>query len=331
MIITRTPFRVSFFGGGTDYPVWFQEHPGAVLATTINKYCYISCRPLPPFFEHKSRIVWSQIELVQDRTEIRHPAVREALAFLGIDVGIELHHNGDLPARSGVGSSSAFSVGLLHAFRALRGEMITKTELARDAIHLEQDLLRESVGCQDQVMTAIGGLARIEFFGHNDFRVVPVVTSAERVADLQRHLMLFFTGFARNASDIAREQVQVTRHRIEELKHIYEMVEEGTAILTSERPLDAFGALLHESWILKRSLTHLVSTPEIDAMYEAARAAGATGGKVLGAGGGGFMLLFVRPERQAAVRARLAPLLEVPFAFDRGGSELVYYEPEGRR
>lgn len=327
MIIVRTPFRVSFFGGGTDYPEWFHVEPGAVLATTIDKYCYISVRPLPPFFEHTSRIVWSQIEAVRDHAEIRHPAVREALAFLGVAGGIELHHQGDLPARTGIGSSSAFTVGVLHALHALQGTRVSKARLARDAIHLEQHRLKESVGSQDQVLAAFGGFNRIDFTAGDAFQVTPVVMRPERLAALQLSLMLFFTGFSRNASDVARAQVDLTAHRGGELKRIYELVDEALAVLDSTADLDEIGRLLDEGWALKRSLTPIISNPRIDAIHEAARSAGALGGKLLGAGAGGFMLLFVRPEQQAAVRARLAPLLEVPFAFERAGSELVFYEP----
>ncbi len=331
MIITRTPFRVSFFGGGTDYPAWFREHSGAVLAATINKYCYITCRRLPPFFEHRSRIVWSRVELIKEHSEIQHPVVREALAFLKLNSGIELHHDGDLPARSGIGSSSSFTVGLLHGLYALRGEMIGKMQLARDAIHLEQERLREHVGCQDQVLAAFGGFRRVEFFRDGDFQVTQVVGRPERLSEFESHLMLFFTGFSRNASDIAREQIAVTGQRVRELERMYAMVAEAVEIVAGTDDLVEFGRLLHEEWQLKRGLTRLISTPEIDGIYEEARAAGAIGGKLLGAGGGGFMLLFVRPEDQPAVRNRLWRLLEVPVKFERSGSEVIFYEPETAR
>jgi len=327
MIIVRTPFRVSFFGGGTDYPAWFHEQPGAVLATTIDKYCYISVRPLPPFFEHTSRIVWSQIEAVRDHAEIRHPAVREALAVLGIPGGVELHHQGDLPARTGIGSSSAFTVGVLHALYALQGQMVSKARLAREAIHLEQQRLKENVGSQDQVLAAFGGLNRVDFTADDAFQVTPVTLRPDRLAALERDLLLFFTGFSRNASEIAKAQVELTGHRGSELRRMYEMVEQAIAILDGTASLDEFGRLLHEGWRLKRSLTPIISTPRIDEIYAAALAAGALGGKLLGAGAGGFMVLFVRPERKAAVRARLSSLLEVPFAFERAGSQIVFYEP----
>jgi D-glycero-alpha-D-manno-heptose-7-phosphate kinase len=330
MIISRTPFRVSFFGGGTDYPVWFREHGGAVLATTINKYCYISCRYLPPFFSHGSRIVWSQIELVNDRQEIQHPAVREALAFLRIQEGIELHHQGDLPARTGLGSSSAFTVGVLNALYGLRGVMAGKEQLAQEAIHVEQDRLKENVGCQDQVSCAYGGLNRIDFWGERQFRLSPITIPWERLNQLQSHLMLFFTGLSRNASDIAADQISASPAKVRELRVIQQMVDEAIALLKSPRDIVDFGALLDEGWQLKRSLTDKISTASIDEIYETARRAGCVGGKLIGAGGGGFLLLFVRPEEQARVRAALGGLLEVPFRFESIGSHVIFYERPDR-
>ena len=328
MIITRTPFRVSFFGGGTDYPVWRTENPGAVLATTVNKYCYISCRWLPPFFDHSSRIVWSQIELVNNHSEIQHPAVRETLKFLNITAGIELHHDGDLPAKAGLGSSSSFTVGLLHALYGLKGLMPSKMQLANDAIYLEQELLKEHVGSQDQVMAAFGGLNRIDFPTERTFHVSPVILEEERLALLQDHLMLFFTGLSRTASEIAAEQIQATLKKRQELRAMYQMVEEAIRVLQGKDDLTAFGELLHEGWLLKKSLTDRISTPHIDEMYDTARRAGAIGGKLLGAGGGGFLLLFVRPEERANIKDVLEDFLCVPFRFERLGSRVIFYESE---
>jgi D-glycero-alpha-D-manno-heptose-7-phosphate kinase len=330
MIISRTPFRVSFFGGGTDYPVWFREHGGAVLATTINKFCYISCRYLPPFFSHRSRIVWSQIELVKEREEIQHPAVREVLEFLGITEGIELHHQGDLPARTGLGSSSAFSVGVLNALYGLRGVMAGKEQLAREAIHIEQDRLKEHVGCQDQVICAYGGLNRIDFWGEREFRTSPITVPWERLNELQNHLMLFYTGLSRTASEIAADQVGAVPSKVRELRVIQQMVDEAINILRSPQSLLDFGKLLDESWQLKRSLTDRISTPYIDQLYDAARRGGAAGGKLIGAGGGGFLLLFARPEDQPRVRAALDGLLEAPFRFESVGTHVVFYERPDR-
>ena len=327
MIISRTPFRISFFGGGTDYPVWYEENGGAVLATTINKYCYISCRYLPPFFEHKHRIIYSQTELVPDVDEIQHPSVRETLKFMGITDGMEIHHDGDLPARTGLGSSSSFTVGLLHALYALKGKMPSKMELALKAIHIEQEILRENVGSQDQVLAAFGGFNRIDFSEKNNFQVHPITLSRERLELLQGHLMLLFTGFSRTASQIAGEQIKATPNKKRELKEMYRMVDEAINILNGENDLSAFGKLLHQTWQLKRSLTDKISTPDIDSVYDTAIGAGATGGKILGAGGGGFVLFFVKPELQAKVKESLSGLLHVPFQFENLGSQIIFHEP----
>lgn len=326
MIISRTPFRISFLGGGTDYPVWFREHGGAVLCTTINKYCYISCRYLPPFFKHKSRIAYSVVETVESNDAIQHPAVRETLKYMGIEAGVEIHHDGDLPARTGLGSSSSFSVGLLHTLYALKQVMATRMKLATEAIHVEQNLLKESVGCQDQVAAAFGGLCKIEFLPSFDIRVSPVIISPERLREFQNHLVLYFTGFSRIASEIAKQQIETTAQKSSELTRMREMVDEGLDILCGEGDLAAFGRLLDESWKVKRSLTSKISTPKIDEIYEVAREAGAIGGKLLGAGGGGFMLLFVKPEDQSRVDERLKGFLRVPFSFENRGSEIIVYQ-----
>lgn len=330
MIITRTPFRISFFGGGTDYPGWYREHGGAVLATTIDKYCYITCRRLPPFFDHKHRIVYSHIENVKHNDEIQHPAVRAVLNWAKVEDGMEIHHDGDLPARSGLGSSSSFTVGLLHALQALNGQMASKDALARDAIHVEQNIIGEHVGSQDQVSAAFGGFNRIEFHRNDSFDVAPVILPRHRRQELSDHLMLCFTGFSRIASDIAKSKIDNLQKRERELKLMRAMVDEAIALLQDEsEPIDSFGTLLDASWQYKRSLSDRVSTPEIDQIYQAAMDAGAGGGKILGAGGGGFLLLFVKPERQAAVRERLKDLIHVPFDFEDSGSRVVLYQPNG--
>jgi D-glycero-alpha-D-manno-heptose-7-phosphate kinase len=328
MIIGRTPFRVSFLGGGTDYPAWFRDHGGAVLATTIDKYSYITCRYLPPFFEHRTRVAYSKIELAKANDEVQHPAVRGVLQYLKMTEGLEIHHDGDLPARTGLGSSSAFTVGLLHTLYTLQHIMPSKAELAHAAIHVEQHLLKESVGCQDQVLAAHGGLCRINFFQNGEIGYTPVVMKPERLEEFQNQLVLYFTGFSRTASEIAKEQIDRTRERRVELFAMLQMVQEGLSILTGERDLSEFGELLHEAWMIKRGLTSKVSTPVIDQIYEAARLAGATGGKLLGAGGGGFMLLFAPPERHAHIKASLPGLLQVPFRFETMGSQIVFYERE---
>jgi D-glycero-alpha-D-manno-heptose-7-phosphate kinase len=330
MIITRTPFRISFFGGGTDYPPWFRNHGGAVLATTIDKYCYINCRRLPPFFEHKHRVVYSRIENVLTIDEIEHPAVRAVLNWAKVEEGVEVHHDGDLPARSGLGSSSSFTVGLVNALYALRGQMVSKDVLAQNAIHIEQDLIGENVGSQDQVSAAYGGFNRIEFHRNSSFDVSPIVLRSDRPHELHSHLMLCFTGLSRIASEVAKSKIDNLEKRRDELNSIRQMVDEATSILQDpDRPIVEFGRLLNESWQYKRRLSDRVSTPFIDEIYEAAMAAGAIGGKILGAGGGGFLLLFAAPDRHAAIRERLAKLVHVPFNFENSGSRVVVYQPNG--
>lgn len=330
MIITRTPFRISFFGGGTDYPAWYRRHGGAVLATTIDKYCYISCRYLPPFFEHKHRIVYSLIENVQQIEEIKHPAVRAVLGWTRMEEGLEIHHDGDLPARSGLGSSSSFTVGLIHALHALRGKMVAKEQLARDAIWVEQDIIGESVGSQDQISAAFGGFNKIEFREDDAFNVSPVIISATRQKELHSRLMLCFTGISRIASDIAESKIRNLEHRSRELNRMRASVDEGIAILQDPSvPIDEFGNLLDQNWQFKRNLSNQVSTPEIDLIYENAQRAGAIGGKLLGAGGGGFLLLFAKPENHHSIRGKLNRLVHVPFNFDNSGSRVVLYQPNG--
>lgn len=326
MIISRSPFRISFFGGGTDYPAWFTKRPGAVLATTIDKYAYITCRYLPPFFAHASRIVYSKLELVRSTDEIEHPVVREALKYVGIENGVEIHHDADLPARTGLGSSSTFAVGLLNALCALKEKMCTRLRLAESAIEIEQKILRENVGCQDQVLSAFGGLNRVDFHPDETFTVSPIILSQIRRAELSDHLLLFFTGFTRLASEIAGEQISNIDRKTEELERMYRMVAEGQTILIDGNLRD-FGELMHESWMLKRGLSSRVTTAEIDEVYDNARSAGAWGGKLLGAGGGGFMLLFAPPENHAAIKERLHKFLHVPFNLESGGSQIIFYQP----
>lgn len=327
MIISRTPFRISFFGGGTDYPVWYKENGGAVLGTTINKYCWITCRYLPPFFEHSSRISYSRIEQVKDIKEIQHPAVKACLQFMGIEKGVEIHHDGDLPARTGLGSSSSFTVGLIGALYALKGIMPTKNQLALDAIHIEQCLLKENVGSQDQTLAAYGGFNLIEFGGKEVIRVRPVTINPERLKQFEAHLMLFFTGFSRNATDIAAHQIAETPNKKTELTAMRQSVNEGLKILNSNKDLVEFGKLLHENWLLKRSLTDKISTTAIDEIYEMALKAGALGGKLLGAGGGGFMLIFARPDVQSNIKEKLNKILYVPFQLENLGSQIIFYSP----
>ncbi len=327
MIISRTPYRISFFGGGTDYPEWYRHHGGAVLAAGIDKYCYLTCRYLPPFFEHRIRLVYRKIETCKTIDEIAHPVVKAALRHLDFDRGLELHHDGDLPARSGMGSSSAFAVGLLNALYALSGRLRTKMQLARESMHIEQDIIGETVGSQDQVMASFGGLRYVQFHQDGKITADPLPLPAAHLEELQGHLMLFYTGITRTASDVARTYVDnIGAHR-KQLESMRRMVEESVDVLVSGLDLGPFGELLHEAWQTKRSLSPQVSTPCVDAWYQAARRAGAVGGKLTGAGGGGFLLFFVPPQKKAAVRAALAPLLEVPFAFESAGSQIIFYEP----
>lgn len=330
MIITKTPFRISFFGGGTDYPPWYRLHGGSVLSTAIDKYCYISCRLLPQFFEYKHRIVYSRIENVTDINDIEHPSVRAVLNWANVTSGLEIHHDGDLPARSGLGSSSSFTVGMVHAMYGLRGQMVSHETLAKDAIHVEQNLIGENVGSQDQIAAAYGGLNRIDFLSNDSFRVNKIIIPASRQAELHDHLLLCFTGFSRIADQIAKSQIDNFKNREKELFSMRDMVDEGIEILSNPSvDIEEFGKLLDLSWQYKRSLSEQVSTPVIDQIYEQAKLAGAIGGKVLGAGGGGFMLLFAKPEKHAAIRARLKNLVHVDFNFDDAGSRVVLYQPNG--
>lgn len=329
MIITRTPFRISFFGGGTDYPAWYRENGGAVLSTTINRYCYISCRYLPPFFDFKYLLRYFLREEAQEISEIKHPSIRECLRYMGIERGIEMVHTGDVPAQSGIGSSSAFTVGLLNSLYALTGNMISKRQLAAQAIHVEQNLLRENVGSQDQIATAFGGFNKIELGGDKKFFVYPMTISQEKLDYLQSCLMFFFTKIVRNASEVASEQIKMIKNMKTELKVMNEMTDEAVNIVNgSIDHYSDFGRLLHDSWQIKRRLTHLVTTPAIDAIYDAAYRAGAVGGKLCGAGGGGFLMFFAPPEAQAGIREKLKDLLYVPICFEKLGSHVVLYSTQ---
>ena len=328
MIISRTPFRISFFGGGTDYPVYYQDNGGAVLATAINRYCYINLRYLPPFFDYQHRIVYSKFEVVDKIDRIQHPSVRECLRHMNIQKGLEIHHDGDLPARSGLGSSSSFTVGLLNALHALKGKLVSKNDLAEAAIYVEQEMIRENVGSQDQTMAAFGGLNIVRFNSYQGkhIQVEPLCMHNKRLEEFQNHLMLFFTGIFRIASDIAGEQIKKTPKRKRELAEMHSMVDDAANILSTGNDIKDFGLLLHENWKIKRSITDKITNSTIDEIYEKARGAGAIGGKILGAGGGGFILFFVEPDQQAKVKDALG-LLHVPFKFDFVGSRIIFYEP----
>lgn len=326
MIITRTPLRISFFGGGTDYPGYYKAHGGKVLSTTISKYNYLTIRKLPPFFDHKYRIRYYKSEYKNTINEIEHPSVKACLEFLNIDEGIELVHTGDVPAMSGMGSSSAFTVGLLHSLYALKGEFVTKRKLALEAIFIEQNKISEAVGSQDQVAAAFGGINIIEFLEDGRIVVNPLTISSEKMKELENSVILFFTGISRSASEIAVKQIKELKNKSKELNLMKEMVDEAVDILYSKnRNLDELGNLLNESWQIKRTITNKISSAIIDSIYNRGLKAGALGGKLLGAGGGGFIAFYVRPENRNSVIQELSDLLHVPFHFDQMGSHIVHY------
>ena len=325
MIITQTPFRMSFFGGGTDLESYFRENGGAVLSTTFDKYCYVTVRHLPRFFDYSTDLTYSQSERVRSVDEIRHPAIRNAMKMLDMHE-LRLTYDSDLPARSGLGTSSSFAVGMLNAFYALKGKYVSKRRLADEAIYLERVLCGEAGGWQDQIAAAFGGLNRINF-RENGYEVLPVIISPERKEQLNRNLMLFFTGFTRFSSEVQkanRPEGQPAR-----LREMYALVDAADRVLTDQNSdLDEFGRLLDETWKLKRQTGSTVSTDSIDALYAAGKKAGALGGKLLGAGGGGFLLFYVRPEQQEAVRESMEKLLYIPFRFEDGGTRVIHYTPE---
>lgn len=328
MIISRTPFRLSLFGGGTDYPAWYEEHGGAVLGFSMDKYCYLSVRALPPFFEHKHRIVYSRVENVSDVADIQHPAVRAIMQEMKIEEGLEIHCDADLPARSGIGSSSSFAVGLLHVLNAHRGKYVQKDFLANEAIRIEQKVIAENVGSQDQIWAAHGGFNRIDFHQGGGYAVRPVIMSTTRRARLLDHMMLFFTGFSRISSEVAKAHVDNLGARREHLKKMHGLVDTAFDHLQGSGDVAEIGPMLHETWSLKRELTSKVSNDAIDEIYLRGRSAGATGGKILGAGGGGFILFFAPPERKAEVRKALEGLIEVSVGVDHAGSSIVLYNPD---
>lgn len=329
MIISRTPFRISFFGGGTDYPAWYREHGGAVLSTSINKYCYITCRYLPPYHSFRYLIRYYKREETQSVDEIQHPSVRACLKFMELDRGVDIVHHADVPARSGLGSSSTFTVGLLHALYALKHEMPSKRQLAINAIHIEQDLIKEHVGSQDQTNAAFGGFNRIDFGAAHEILVKPLILPPERMERLQQHIMLFFTGYARTASEVAKSQIENIPNKRNDLRQMMQLVDEAEAKLLDKRDgLEDFGRLLHEQWLIKRGMSSQITNSDIDTIYETGMKAGALGGKLLGAGGGGFMMFFVPPERHEAIRTALQSLLHVPVRFDFLGSQIVYYHKD---
>jgi len=329
MAISRTPYRISFFGGGTDYPDWYLKRGGAVLSMAINKYCYITGRHLPPFFGVRHRIVWSHIEMVGTISEILHPAVRAGLGAAGYDddEGVELHHQGDLPARSGIGSSSAFAVGLINVLKAMRGESISTHDLAQAAIDLEQNTLKETVGCQDQIASAYGGVNVIRFNTDSTITVDPVGLADGQRTAFEQHLMVFYTGMTRLSSTLSKQLVDNFDSKAKNLERMQAMVPQAVDMLR-QCDFESFGKLLHEAWMLKRSLTSSISTATIDRIYDDALRAGALGGKLLGAGGAGFMVFVVPVDRQRTVRAALQHLINVPVRADFTGSTIIYCQDD---
>ena len=326
MIITRTPFRMSFFGGGTDLASFYEEYGGSVLSTTFDKYCYVNVRHLPPFFDYRTHLTYSQQEKVNSVDEIQHPLIREAMRFLDIRQ-IRLMYDADLPARTGLGTSSSFAVGMLNAFYALKGKQVDKKRLADEAIYLERVMCKEAGGIQDQIAAAFGGLNRIDM-DRNGYIVKPIIISNQRKRELNDRLMLFFTGFTRFSADVQKKTSQDMPGKVRQLLRMKDMVDEAERILISKGSLDDFGRLLHESWKLKRGLSSGISTNVIDEVYQKAIKAGALGGKLLGAGGGGFLLFYVVPEKQWIVREALKDFLEVPFLFENSGTTIVHYTAE---
>lgn len=327
MIISRTPHRISFFGGGTDYPEYYLEHGGKTLGVAINKYSYLNLRKLPPFFNYTHRIVYSKQENVNSVKDIEHPSVRETLNHMNIDYGLSIHHDGDIPARSGMGSSSAFTVGLINSINALQGKMTSKDELTKESIYIEQNLIKENVGSQDQTFAAYGGLNVISFLQNGEISVSPIIMKQKRLLEFQDNIMLFFSGVSRIASEIVTEQIQKTSINVPSLNKMKDLVNDGYDILLNDKNLNEFGELLNYTWHLKKSLSSKVSNSEIDDMYTKAINAGAIGGKLLGAGGGGFMAFYVEKDKQVNVKKALRGYLHIPFNFDFDGSKIVVYEP----
>ena len=327
MIITKTPFRMSFFGGGTDMESFFKENGGSVLSTTFDKYCYVNVRHLPRFFDYSTELSYSKTERVTNIDDIEHPAIRNAMKMLDMHE-IRLTYEADLPARSGLGTSSSFAVGMLNAFYALKGKYASKKQLADEAIYLERVLCNEAGGWQDQIAASFGGFNRIDF-NADGYTVHPVIVSPQRKQQLNNNLMMFFTGFTRFSSEIQKANKLDDESKTKQLKQMLTLVDEAESILTDQsKDLDDFGKFLDVTWKLKRQTGKSVSTSNIDNLYDKGISAGALGGKLLGAGGGGFLVFYVTPEKQAAVKEAMEDLLYIPFKFEDSGTQVIYYDPE---
>lgn len=327
MIISKTPFRISFFGGGTDFPQWFEENGGAVLSCSIDKYCYISLRKLPPFFSHKHRIVYSDIELCESTNEIKHPSVKACLKFLNVSDGMEIHYDGDLPSRSGLGSSSSFTVGLINALKAHQGQMVSHQKLADLAIHIERNVIGEAGGLQDQIAAAFGGLNHVEF-SRNGYYLTPVILGQKKKEELENSLCLFFTGKSRIAEEIEKTKLKQISDRKSFYQEIQGLTKRGLDVLQAPTfSAKNFGELLHEGWKLKKSLARDVTNTQLDEIYDQAILNGAIGGKLLGAGGGGFFLFCVENYQKARLIESMPNLLHVPFRIEYSGAQIALYQP----
>lgn len=327
MIISQTPFRMSFFGGGTDMEEYFKEYGGAVLSTSFDKYCYVNVRHLPRFFDYSTEVSYSKTERVTSVDDLQHPAIRNAMKMLDMHE-IRLTYEADLPARSGLGTSSSFAVGMLNAFYALKGKYADKKRLADEAIYLERVLCNEAGGWQDQIAASFGGFNRINF-NADGYEVLPLIISPERKKKLNNNLLMFFTGFTRFSSDVQKANGLDKRDKIRQLQEMYSLVDDAENVLTDKNcDLDEFGRLLDHTWKLKRQTGAAVSTDSIDGLYAKGIKAGALGGKLLGAGGGGFLVFYVQPEYQKAVKEAMSDLMYIPFEFENGGTRIIHYTPE---
>ena len=327
MIITKTPFRMSFFGGGTDMESFFMENGGAVLSTTFDKYCYVNVRHLPRFFDYSTELSYAKIERVTDVNDIQHPAIREAMKMLDMHE-IRLTYEADLPARSGLGTSSSFAVGMINAFYALKGKYADKKKLADAAIYLERELCKEAGGWQDQIAASYGGFNRISF-NSDGYEVLPLIINPERKRQLNNNLMMFFTGFTRFSSDVQKANASNKADKVNQLKEMLALVDEAEKVLVDKQSdLDEFGRLLDHTWRIKRKTGNTVSTNSIDELYDKGLKAGALGGKLLGAGGGGFLVFYVEPDKQEKVKKAMEDLLYIPFEFEDGGTRVIHYSPE---
>lgn len=327
MIITKTPFRMSFFGGGTDMESFFMENGGAALSTTFDKYCYVNVRHLPRFFDYSTELSYAKIERVTDVNDIQHPAIREAMKMLDMHE-IRLTYEADLPARSGLGTSSSFAVGMINAFYALKGKYADKKKLADAAIYLERELCKEAGGWQDQIAASYGGFNRINF-NSDGYEVLPLIINPERKRQLNNNLMMFFTGFTRFSSDVQKANASNKADKVNQLKEMLALVDEAEKVLVDKQSdLDEFGRLLDHTWRIKRKTGNTVSTNSIDELYDKGLKAGALGGKLLGAGGGGFLVFYVEPDKQEKVKKAMEDLLYIPFEFEDGGTRVIHYSPE---